>query len=66
MLFAISLIYVALFFVFKALARHFYRVTRRTPEDDQPWQYRVSVLFCWLSLAGFIVTLVRAVVKWAN
>lgn len=66
MWFVITLIYVALFFVFKALARHFYRVTRRNPEDDQPWQYKTSVLMCWLCLAGAIVTGLLAVVSWAS
>lgn len=62
----LSLIFTLLFFVFKALARHFYRVTRRNPEDDQPWQYNVSVLFCWITLIGSLVTGVKALMSWVG
>ncbi len=66
MWFVISLILTLLFFVFKALARHFYRVTRRNPEDDQPWQYEASVIGCWLTLIGSLAAGVMTVVSWAS
>lgn len=66
MLFAITLIYVALFFVFKAITRHSYRAARRNPEDGQPWQHKTSVLMCWLCLAGAIVSGLWAVVSWVS
>lgn len=65
-MFFVSLTFLLLFFVFKALARRFYRITRRNPEDDQPWQYSASVLLCWITLAAFLATGLRAVVSWAN
>ena len=62
----IALFFLALFLVFKSCARRSYRVTRRNPEDEQPWQYTISVLAAWLSLLGVVVFVLLAVVSWAN
>ena len=62
----LALFFVVLFLVFKSCARRSYRVTRRNPEDDQPWQYTISVLAAWLSLLGVVVFVLLAVVSWAN
>ena len=60
------LVFVLLFLVFKSCARSTYRVTRRNPEDDQPWQYKASVLACWASLLGVVVFALLAVVSWVG
>lgn len=57
-----GLILALLFFVFRTTARLSQRVTRRWPEDDQPWQYNASVIACWLCLLGFLACAVLAVV----
>lgn len=62
----LALFFVVLFLVFKSCARRSYRVTRRNPEDEQPWQYTISVLAAWLSLLGVVVFVLLAVVSWAN
>lgn len=62
----IALFFLALFLVFKSCARCSYRVTRRDPEDDQPWQYTLSVLAAWLSLLGTVGFALLAGVSWAN
>lgn len=62
----IALVFVLLFLVFKSCARNTYRVTRRNPEDDQPWQYKASVLACWASLLGAVVFALLAAVSWAS
>lgn len=58
----LGLILALLFSVFRTAARLSYRVTRRWPEDDQPWQYNSSVAACWLCLLGFLACVVLAVV----
>lgn len=58
----LGLILALLFFVFRTAARLSYRVTRRWPEDDQPWQYEASVIASWLCLLGFLACVVLAVV----
>lgn len=62
----IALVFVLLFLVFKSCARSTYRVTRRNPEDDQPWQYKASVLACLASLLGAVVFALLAVVSWVS
>lgn len=62
----LALVCVVLFLVFKTCAKHSYRVTRRNPEDEQPWQYTISVLAAWVSLLGVIVFVLLAAVSWAN
>jgi ABC-type Fe3+ transport system permease subunit len=62
----LALFFVVLFLVFKSCARRSYRVTRRNPEDEQPWQYTISVLAAWLPLLGVVVFVLLAVVSWAN
>ena len=57
-----GLILALLFFAFRTTARLSYRVTRRGPEDGQPWQYNASVAACWLCLLGFLACAVLAVV----
>ena len=67
MIFALlALFFVVLSLVFKSCAQRSYRVTRRNPEDEQPWQYTISVLAAWLSLLGIVVFVLLAVVSWAN
>ena len=63
---SMALFFVVLFLVFKSCAQSSYRVTRRNPEDEQPWQYTISVLAAWLSLLGVVVFVLLAVVSWAN
>ena len=62
MWFVITLVFALLFFVFKALARHLYRLDS---EDGQPWTYNVSVLLCWASLIGAAIAALATAASWA-
>lgn len=59
-------VFLALFYVFKSLAIHARRVTRRSPEDDQPWQYTVSAILTLLSFCGVLVCGALWRVSWAS